>query len=147
MKKNYFISILLTAGIWMLGIYFAVGDFLFFFNAPCLMLTVMPAVFMSLAHFSVTEIAKSFTAAFKEQVPQKDVQVALVFFDALQKYILGSAFTGFLLGIILMLYDITHKGLFGKGVAISLLCILYGAIFIIIVTIPFKAAVLKKQNK
>ncbi len=150
MNRLYPLFILLTLGVWVLGILFARGSLLIFISPPALMIVVTPPIAMALACFTPVEILKSFKLAFNnERLPITDYKNARLLFNSLERYFIASGVVGFLLGLVLMLISsefTTDVERFGRGMATSLLSILYAALFCIIITIPFRNSLQKKIN-
>jgi len=155
MKKGYLIYLMSALAIIALAIVFARGDFLPFFDAPCIMLVFAPTVLMLLSHYSPSEIVHVFRTAMKGSESDRDeLMDAYNFFDEAQRLMYTIALLAFILGVALMLLSYSDKNpqmitgeQFSRGLVTSVICIIYAMITVMLVTIPFKGAIQRKINR
>ena len=69
---------------------------------------------------------------------------ALVFFGAMQRYLIVMGLLGLLRGLIAMFSSISDYKVVGQGLAIALLMLLYAFILIIAIALPFQFALKRK---
>jgi hypothetical protein len=152
MKKTFIVYAVVTAGIFVLGVIIAQGDLLSLVDAPSLALVLGPAILMLLSHFGPKEFINAFkTAMAKSNAGERELKNALLFFSTAQTLIIASTIAAIFLGIVMVLtavwkgYAHSAKTL-GGWMAVDLISILYAAMLMIVITIPFKSAVRKKMN-
>jgi hypothetical protein len=153
MKKMFIVYAVLTVGIFVMGIIWAKSNILIMFDLPSLALVILPAVLMLLSHYGPKEFINAFRVAMaKSNADGHELKNALLFFSTAEKLIIASAVAAVFLGIIMIL-DSVGKGYTESAktvawwMAVDVISILYSAIFMIVVTIPFKSAVQKRLNE
>ena len=153
MKKMYFVYFLLTVGIFVLAVILAKSDILFMIDAPSLALLLGPTILMLLSHFSPKEFVNAFKVAMaKNSASEGELKNALLFFSTAQTLMIASTVVAVFLGIIMVLsaiwkgYDNSARVLSG-WMAVDFVSILYLALGMLFVTVPFKSAVQKKLNE
>ncbi len=145
MKKTYFIYAVVCLTVFGLGIFFAKGNFSFFFNPFGLTIFIVPTFALLLAGFSPAEIIRAFAIALdKNSGSASEYKKSILMFDGIFNYILASALCAVILGFVLMLSHPKEPEKFGFGLAVCLLTILYALIMILVVVLPFKLALKKK---
>lgn len=150
MKLFYAIGAFLALSIFLLGIYIAGGSYNFFIDPASLLLVLMPPLFLSLTVFKPAEVLNSFVLACSKEIANPtQYKKALVFFSSLQSYMILSAIAAFFIGNILMLSGLIHikdPEVFGSGFAASLISVLYAALLILLVVLPFRSMLQKKLS-
>ncbi len=152
MKKMFIVYFLLTAGIFALAVIIAKSDLLLMIDAPSLALILGPTILMLLSHYGPGEIIGAFRAAMeKSGATEKELKNALLFFSTAQTLMIASTAVAVFLGIIMILGAV-WKGSDNSArhvagwMAVDLIAILYLALAMLLVTVPFKSAVQKKLN-
>ncbi|MBP7737714.1 MAG: hypothetical protein KA369_17155 [Spirochaetes bacterium] len=152
MKKTFIVYFLLTTGIFVLAVIIAKSDLLLMIDAPSLALVLGPTILMLLSHYGPGEIIGAFRAAMeKSGATEKELKNALLFFSTAQTLMIASTVVAVFLGIIMILgavwkgYDNSARVLSG-WMAVDFIAILYLALAMLLVTVPFKSAVQKKLN-
>jgi len=145
MKKTYPIYLILTLGIFALGIWFARGQYLLFFDPPSMMIVFLPMLFMLLTCNSPVEIINSFkTAMIDTATDIKEVKQALVIMETAQALTYKIAILAFMFGFVLMMVSDFKIEQYGRGFATAILGVVYALFAVIMVTMPFKMALKKK---
>ncbi len=147
MKKSYFLLLILTLGTLGLGIFFARGSLLVFFDAPSILITFIPTVLMLLAVYSPAEFIGAFKLAWGDNTGEKhEIKNAIVFFKTAQNLLLLMGVVGLMMGCMLMLSARLNIDKFSFGLSYALICMFYAFLTTFLVTIPFKNALQKKLN-
>ncbi len=146
MSKFYFLALILVLAVFALGIIWSAGSLLMFLDFPWLVVVVVPTVLLCFTSFSPADIGRSFKASFgKAPAAEKDLKTAVVFFKALQRYLVLSAIIGSVIGLIAMLANINRDAAgIGMGFAILADGAFYAALLIMVVAVPFRAAAERK---
>lgn len=152
MKKSFIVYFLVTAGIFVLAVILAKSDILLMIDAPSLALILGPTILMLLSHFGPKEFINSFrTAMAKNSASEKELKNSLLFFSTAQTLMIASTVVAVFLGIIMILGAV-WKGTVYSGkelsgwMAVDFIAILYLALGMVLVTVPFKSAVQKRLN-
>ena len=148
MSRLYWMWLVIVFGLIVVAIVFAAGNLLFI-DVPSMIVVLVPVLAMSFAAFSPREMRRSFHAAFsREAVEPGELKAASVFFAALSRYIILSGLIGVLTGIISLLGAISRnpdvKSNAAGGFALLLVSAFYAIILLLVVAVPFRAAVDKK---
>ncbi len=143
MSRFYIIAVVLVIGLITATISWDASSVAFFFDAPSLIVVIVPALLMCFAVFSPRDIGRSFRAAWGG-VEERDLKAAAVFFRALERYFLLSGFLGVLMGVISMLPASGSDANTKTGFALLLISIFYALTLLLVLAVPFRAAVEKK---
>ena len=147
MRKSYFLLLALTLGTLGLGIFFARGSFLVFFDPPSILITFIPTVLMLLAAYSPADFIGAFRLAWGDNRGEKyEIKNAIVFFETAQKLLLLMGVVGLMIGCMLMLSAGWEIKKFSFGLSYALVCMFYAFLTTFLVTIPFKNVLQKKLN-
>ncbi len=153
MKKTFIVYALLVIGMLILAVVLAKSDLMFIADFPSFGIVLGPAVLMLLSHYRPKEFINAFKAAMeKNNADERELKNALLFFSTAQTLVVASAVVGVFLGIIMILgaiwkgYADSAKVISG-WMAVDIISILYAAIIMIVITIPFKSALHKKLNE
>ncbi len=145
MKKIYPLMLLLFLAVGSLGVIFAGASASLFLNLPSLIIVLVIAVSLSLCTFGPSEIVHYFAIAFRvDDNDQSGLRDGIVFFRALQWYLIAGGLIGFLIGLITLLAGLQSSTSVGSGTAIALLTVLYGLVLAAGVAVPFRAALERK---
>jgi flagellar motor component MotA len=145
MSKFYFPALILVLIVFAIGIIWSAGNLLMFVDLAWLIIIVIPTILLCFTTFSPADIGRSFQASFgRGGAPEKDLKISVVFFKALQRYLVLSACIGSVIGLIAILTNIQDKSSVGMGLAILLDGAFYSALMIMIVAVPFRAAAERK---
>ncbi len=151
MSRMYWLWLVIVFGVIVGAVVLTAGNLLFI-DVPSMIVVLVPIMAMSFASFSPGEMGRSFRAAFgREAVEEGDLKAASVFFRALARYIVLSGLIGVLTGIISLLGAISRtpglKENAAGGFALLLVSAYYAIILLLVVAVPFRAAVDKKLAK
>lgn len=114
-------------------------------DVASLIVVLFPVFFILLTLYTPKEMGHAFRAAMEDTPFERaEAEKALVFFETAQKIFIVDALIGTVLGGIAMLRDLKDLTNIGLSVSILLCCILYSLLFIVLLTIPFRAALQKK---
>jgi len=145
MKNFYAVLVLLCLMVYISAVFIAQGRLAYFFDPPSLVIILFPALFLLLTHFSAGEIVNSFKVPFREEkISREDLQLALLFSQSFQKYLITTGFIGFIFGFVMLLSNISDAKNFGIGLSCSLLSIVYATMIILMVIIPFQQSIKRK---
>ena len=145
MYRSYFFTVLGVLGIILIACLFTGVSFLIFLNIFSFGIITLIPIILSLSSYSPAEIAESFVIVFsKKEKTKKQYEKALVFFKALNKYLICAAVIGIHIAFIAMLATIEDKSMIGFGLSVSLTNILYAGSLILLIVIPFTTALKKK---
>lgn len=152
MKKTYIVYALLAVGSSVLAVLFAQANVLIMIDAPSLAILLGPTILMLLSHFGPKEFINAFkTAMAKNSAGERELKNALLFFSTAQTLMMASTVVAVFLGIIMILDFIANgkadnaKTLSG-WMAVDFTSILYLALGMLVVTVPFKSAIKKRLN-
>jgi len=148
MKRIYFLSIVMFLGIIVLSIVTSAARLELYLCLPCLfMVTITPFVVL-LATFTPREMGRSFHAAFQGvSADPATLRTAGAFFKAAQSYVVLSGVAGAFVGLVAMLAEISDNTDVGFGMALVLMTLLYSVCLLIIVVIPFRTAIARKDRE
>ncbi len=147
MKKSYFVMIPLFLGVVFASIATSgcIGCFFDLTSAGALLLST---IFVLCANFKLSEIRKYFSLGFKkDQTDIIELKNGILFFTALQKYLILSGSIGTFAGIISMLANLGDKDALGSGMALALIITFYAIILSMGVAQPFKTGLQKRLNE
>ncbi|MCK5200024.1 MAG: MotA/TolQ/ExbB proton channel family protein [Spirochaetales bacterium] len=150
MKFFYFTVIIVFAVLLFLTCWVAAGidSVGIFIDPPSAMLVILCSLVLLLANYSLRDIRKHFAMGFKkENFDSTDLKNGIVFFSALQKYLLLSGMMGTFIGMIAMLAMLDDTAKIGRALSLSLLTALYAIILSMVVAVPFKAGLQKRLNE
>ena len=144
MNRYYFIALVLVLGVLALGIVFAAARLNAFLDYPCLIMVVVPPALLCLAAFPPRVVGRSFLVAFaRQEASEADLHQAVVFFRFLERSALVAGFIGALIGIVAILSQLREVEVakLGQGFALLLITVFYALVLMLVVTVPFRAAV------
>jgi flagellar motor component MotA len=148
MKRSYFLYLILSIGVIILGIILARGSCLVFFDPVSIMLTYIPTILILLAVYSPGEFIGAFRNAWKgSETTRSEVMNSIVFFKTAGRLLFIMGIIGLMLGCILMLTAGWEAKKFAFGLSYALICLLYAFLTIFLVTLPFQNALEKKLNE
>jgi len=145
MKKIYGLFLILTLGIFALGILINRANALLYIDFASLIIVVVPALILLLSNFSWKEMGASFSIGFKKGPSEEELEKGLLFFEAAQKYLLYSGFIGLMIGLIVLIGALgeNSEGV-ASGFSLSLVTVLYALILVLVVVFPFKHGIKKR---
>ncbi len=146
MSRFYFVAVVLVVGLIAATISWDASSVAFFFDAPSLIVVIVPVLAMCFAVFSPRDIGRSFRAAWGDVV-ERDLKAAAVFFRALERYFLLSGLLGVLMGVISMLAATASDADMKTGFALLLISIFYALTLLLVLAVPFRIAVEKKLTE
>jgi len=151
MKKSYFLYAPLTIGIFIWGILVAGGDLRWFFDLPSVILILCPLLFLLLAIFGPGSIVDAFRAAMGSgEATKYELQRAILFFATAQKVFILAGVLATLAGIFMTLYGISRSDTgypYLVYLVVAFLTVFYSIFLMMVVTVPFKAALENKLYK
>ena len=148
MKKIYILILVLFFGIWSAGILIAGAKFGLFLNIPSLIVTLGIAIILLLSNFSLREIFRYFAIGFKkDEISREELKNGILFFKSLQRYLIISGFTGFLVGAIVLLWGFEDPSSLASGLAVALITILYALMLTACLALPFRTGLQRKLNE
>jgi hypothetical protein len=148
MKGFYLIALVLLIGIVVFGMLVAMGPEYItkYGDIPSFVILLLPVLLLLKSQFSWNEIGMSFVIGFRRKSDNvSELKKALLFFKAMQKYLIWAGVFGVMLGNI-ALFNFISIGYeaFGSGIATSLLVLFYAIILIFTVALPFQFGIKKK---
>lgn len=150
MKKSYFMVIVVFAFLLFMTWWVAagIGDVLIFIDFPSAMVVLLCTLILLLANYSLGDIRRFFILGFrKEEIDPGDLENGVVFFSAVQKYLILSGMLGVFVGMIAMLAMLDDPAKIGRALSLSLLTALYAIILSMVIVIPFKTGLQKRLNE
>jgi flagellar motor component MotA len=144
MNRYYFIAVGLVLGVLLLGIVFAAAGITSFLDFPCLVMVVVPPGLLSLAAFPPRVVGRSFRVAFaRQQAAEAELRRAVVVFRFMERSLVVSGLIGALIGVVAILSQLRDVEVqkLGQGFALLLITVFYALVLVLIVTVPFRAAV------
>lgn len=147
MKGFYFIAMILILAMIVAGVIINTGpDGIYaYMDLPSLLILLLPVILLLKSQFSWQEMGQAFAIALSKGTVEKEIlKKALLFFMALQKYLIWTGLIGFLLGIIALLGNVSEYIAMGMGLSTALLILFYAIILIFTVALPFQFGVKKK---
>jgi flagellar motor component MotA len=148
MSRFYPVSVVLTLAVFVAGALLAGGQIGFFLSGPSLAVVLIASLFLSLSSSSPAEIGRHFAVGFKrgEQDPA-ELERALFYFDALGRYLVVSGLIGTVIGAIAILGNPGDVTTLGRGTALALTTLLYGALLWLTVVVPFRTGIRNKLSE
>jgi flagellar motor component MotA len=144
MKRNYFLSILALAFCFAGAVYFSGGRLINYLDIPSIVIMVIfPFVYQCLI-FGVSAAKNAFAAAFRENVTEKELLNARLFYKSYGKIVWFSAFVTVLIGAVAILINLEDPRFLGPNFALALISLLYGGMLHIAIIIP-NSVFLKKR--
>ncbi len=150
MKRSYFVVIIVFAVLVFMTWWVAAGidAVLIFIDFPSAMVVLLCTLILLLANYSLGDIRKFFALGFrKEEIDPGDLKDGVVFFSAVQKYLVLSGMLGVFVGMIAMLAMLDDPAKIGRALSLSLLTALYAIILSMGVATPFKTGFQKRLNE
>jgi flagellar motor component MotA len=147
MNRFYFVGVILVLCVLVFGMLFAAAGIGYFVDFASLIMVVIPAVILCLVTFPPRVIGRSFTVAFNRQTASEaELRQAAVFFRTLKRFILLSGFIAALIGIVTILWQQQDMptAKISQGFAVLLISVFYSLILILVLAVPFRAAVERK---
>ena len=145
MNKSFFIFIIVVLGVFCLGIVFAGASFLSYVDLASFFIVIVVTAALLVSTFKFREIGSYFKAAFNgSHAEPSTVKAGIVFFAAMQRYLILSAVVANLIGLIAILSTLGEPKQIGLGLALSLLTIFYAVIFILVLALPFRTSLERK---
>ncbi len=145
MSKFYFPALILILAVIVFAIIISAGNLLYFLDVPSMVVVFIPTILLCFVTFAPADISRSFRASFgKGTAPEKDLKVAVVFFRALQRYLLISAAIGAMTGLMCMFASVQDWKSISMGFAILLVCVFYSVVLILVVALPFRVSAERK---
>jgi flagellar motor component MotA len=136
MKRNYFLSILALAFCFAGTVYFSGGRLINYLDIPSMVIMVIfPFVYQCLV-FGISAAGRAFAAAFRENVTEKELLDARLFYKSYGKIVRLSAFVTVLTGTVAILINLEDRQLLGPNFALALISLLYGGMLHIAIIIP-----------
>lgn len=146
MSRFYWAALVIVVAILVIAVVWSLGTLLFL-DVPSLIVVIVPVLAMSFAAFSPRDIGKSFRVAFTRQPAEPaELRTAAAFFKALERYIILSGLIGVFTGVISMLGAVSRDSSLNiaSGFALLLVSAFYAIVLLLVVAVPFKAAVDKR---
>jgi flagellar motor component MotA len=144
MNRYYFAAVALVLAVLALGIVFAAARLNAFLDWPCLIMVIVPPGLLSLAAFPPRVVGRSFRVAFSRQkATEPELRQAAWFFRFLERSVLVAGFIGALIGVVAILSQLREVEVqrLGQGFALLLITVFYALVLVLVVTVPFRAAV------
>lgn len=145
MRKSYVIVVIVSIGLFALGAVFAGTSILNYLNFPAFVVVMLPPLLFSFAAFGLSTFGRSFAVAFSGVVASKqELEIAKRLFGTLQKHFILTGLITTMIGLIAILANIEGADSIGGGLSVALITLFYSLVFVLAVTVPFKAAVGKR---
>jgi flagellar motor component MotA len=145
MNRFYFPALILVLAVIVGGILISAGKLVYFVDFPSLIIATVLPLLLCFTTFTPADMGRSFRAAFgRGRTEKKELEVAVVFFLALQRYLLLSACIGALIGIMSMLSQTQDLKAIGMGFAMLLICVFYAVVLIMVLAMPFRVSAERK---
>jgi flagellar motor component MotA len=144
MNRFYFVAVVLALGVLALGMVFAAAKPGAFLDWASLIVVTVPALVLCLAAFPPRVIGRSFRSAFsRQEASEPDLHQAVAFFRFLERAFLLSGFIAALIGIVTILSQLREVAMenIGRGFALLLISVFYSLILMLLLAVPFRAAV------
>ena len=143
MKKFYPISLVLFLTLIAVAIIMSGPGFGVYLSLPSLIIVLgLPAAILLATH-SPREMGMAFRSAYRNS-SSGELRAAVVFFSAMQRYLLWSGVLAPMVGVVAMLSVLGDKSSVGMGAAIALITVLYSIVLNLTVALPFKCAAEKR---
>jgi hypothetical protein len=156
MNRSYFVVVVLALAI-VVGLFACTGlTLLAFVDLPSLGVVLLPAVVMGFAAHSPRETGRAYRVAFsKNEATREELGQAEAYFDGLTRYLACGAALGIVVGFVTVLLATAGIGAsaqaiedraagMGRGVALSMICVVYALMLIVLVALPFRTAIRKR---
>jgi flagellar motor component MotA len=149
MKLKYLTGIVLTLGIFVMGVYLS-GGFLRIFIDPLTtaLIVGIPAA-IAFASWPVKDIGRAFSAPFDAAADERELRMAAEFFTGMKTWIALAAFIGVMIGLISMLALYSpdlESGKLGVNLAVALLSVMQALLFIALVPYPLGAMARRRSS-
>ena len=150
MRRFYLVSAAVVLGLTAAGAITG-GGLEYFLSVPSLIVVIVPPLILSVAHFSVREIRSAYSVAFLEGVPRDtaarraELKRAATYHRTLGIYLIVSGILGTLLGLIVLLANLTNDiETVGAGFSVSLVTVFYSVVLVLVFVVPFRAAIARQ---
>jgi flagellar motor component MotA len=128
-------------------VYLSGGTLMIYLDIPSIVIMVIfPFVYQCLI-FGISAVKLAFTAAFKENVAEKQLLNAQLFFKSYGKIIWLSAFVTVLIGTVAILVNLEDPKALGPNFAMALISLLYGGVLHIVIIIPYSVFLKKRLTE
>ena len=143
MKKFYPISLVLFLVFIAVAMILSGPGFGVYLSVSSLIIVVGLPLVILLATHSPREMSSAFRAAYQSSDPV-ELRASVVFFSAMQRYLLWSGVLATMVGVVAMLSVLGEKSSVGAGAALALLTVFYSIILNLTVALPFRHAAEKR---
>ena len=148
MKRIYPVWMIITVGLFALGVVFAGANIETFLDLPSLFIVVFPSTLMLLTCFGWDEIAGSFRAAYHPgEATPGELDRGILLFQSWQRFFGGAGAVAFLIGIIVTLANLEEASTAGFGLSLSLMSVFYAVVIGYIFTTPFRIVLQKARGE
>ncbi|MCP4750935.1 MAG: hypothetical protein GY866_08585 [Proteobacteria bacterium] len=123
---------LVSVVVFVLAIGFATQEnLMLLWNAPSLIIVIVPALAFSIATSSWRTFGRSWVLVFKSkaEATREEIGDVCALLNAFGNLCVLMGIIGFILGLILMLADLSHPSAIGPNMAVASLTVLYGIAF------------------
>ncbi len=153
MKKTYIVYVLLTIGCSVLAVLIARADIMSIIDPPTLALILGPTILMLLTHFGPKDCINAFRSAMNRSgAAELELKNSLLFFSTAQTLMIVSGIAAVFIGLILILDGMAmgkaeSAKILARWFSVDIISVLYTALLMMLVTVPFKSAVQKRLNE
>lgn len=153
MKKTYIVYVLLTLGCCVVAVLIAQADIMSVIDPPSLAIILGPTILMLLSHFGPRDCISAFRSAMsRSDAGEVELKNSLLFFSTAQTLLIVSGIAAVFIGLILIMDGMAmgkaeSAKILARWFSVDIIAVLYTALLMMLVTVPFKSAVQKRLNE
>ncbi|MBN2077328.1 MAG: hypothetical protein JW838_00085 [Spirochaetes bacterium] len=153
MKKSYIVYTVLTLGCAVLAVLIARADIMSIIDPATLAIILGPTILMLLSHFGPRDCVSAFRSAMTGSgAGEVELKNSLLFFSTAQTLLIVSGIAAVFIGLILILDGMAmgkaeSAKILARWFSVDIIAVLYTALLMILVTVPFKSAAQKRLNE
>ena len=145
-KSGYFLYLILFSGAVVSLIVLTRTNPLFYVDMASLLVILIFGLLVSLFFYGLTPGFLYFKAVFQIDPQPEITRQAVKYFKNMGAYTLAAGLFGFLTGMIAVLADISDTAKIGPNLAVALITMLYAVILNMVVFIPFRMILERKEK-
>ncbi len=145
MKKTFFIPLLLGLSMIIASLFLVSKNIQQFLDIPTFAITIGLSFIVMLSQYSFSEIGRAFKFAFENaEYDEIEIKKGIRFFKTFKNLLVASTVTATFIGFIAIFSNEKLYAKIGAASAVCILAVLYIAIMITFIVIPFQSALEKR---
>ena len=141
MKKSYFVWVVLSIGIFFLGVVFTEAPIAAFVYIPAITIVVLAPALLLAGIYGLPAFGRSFKIAFSPSAASlEELKIGARLFASMQRLLVLTGIITTMFGLVAILTELEDASRLGPNLALAMITLLYSLMLIFTVAIPFKNA-------